>query len=170
VPHGRVLEHEVERQLSENKVFVQGCDHHGRPVIVLKGGNHVPRCALPSGGAAAAAPQPLGGPSGGRPRPHAPRPNPHAPRPHPSPHSPAAPSPRGNAEEVMRFYCYAADACLAIADPARNPQGHVVFILDVGDFGLRNFDLIGAKSVVTMIRVGGVGAGEGGRGGACPLP
>jgi hypothetical protein len=62
---------------------------------------------------------------------------------------------------MMRFYCYAADACLAIADPGLNPKGRVVFILDMGDFGVKNFDLLGAKSIVTMIRV------RGGLNGAC---
>ena len=57
--------------------------------------------------------------------------------------------------EVQRFYCYASDACIAVADPVRNPEGRVVFIIDVGDFGMKNFDLLGAKTLVTMIHVRG---------------
>ncbi|GBG00596.1 hypothetical protein Rsub_13386 [Raphidocelis subcapitata] len=60
--------------------------------------------------------------------------------------------PRPDPLEVMKFYCYASDVAIAMADPERNPEGRVVFILDVGEFGLKNFDLMGAKSLATMMR------------------
>jgi hypothetical protein len=82
-----------------------------------------------------------------------PPPPPPAP-PHPTPPRPAPPRPPSSDQlSVQRFYCYASDACLAIADPARNPQGRVVFILDVGDFGWRNFDVHGAKTLFCMMSV-----------------
>jgi hypothetical protein len=36
---------EVAAQLAQQKVLHQGNDRHGRPVVVLIGGNHIPRCA-----------------------------------------------------------------------------------------------------------------------------
>ncbi|GBG00119.1 hypothetical protein Rsub_12730 [Raphidocelis subcapitata] len=59
--------------------------------------------------------------------------------------------PTANQLEVQRFYCYASDVAIAMADPERNPEGRVVFILDVGEFGLRNFDLMGAKTLFGMM-------------------
>jgi hypothetical protein len=55
--------------------------------------------------------------------------------------------------EIQKFYCYAADAAIANADLERNPEGRVVFILDVGDFGWKNFDVLGAKALLNMIHV-----------------
>ena len=53
----------------------------------------------------------------------------------------------------MKFYCYASDVAIALGDPALNPEGRVVFILDVGEFGLRNFDLAGARTLFGMMSV-----------------
>jgi hypothetical protein len=78
--------------------------------------------------------------------PSAPAPRPSRVRPTPTRHS-------ADQLAVQKFYCYATDACLAIADPARNPEGRVVFIIDVGDFGWKNFDLQGSKTLFGMMSV-----------------
>ena len=52
---------------------------------------------------------------------------------------------------MQKFYCYCSDAAIALADPALNPDGRVVFIIDVGRFGLKNFDLAGAKTLFGMM-------------------
>lgn len=59
--------------------------------------------------------------------------------------------PNPDQSELQRFYCYCSDAGIALADPVTNPDGKVVFILDVGDFGWRNFDLAGAKMLFKMV-------------------
>jgi len=41
IPNG-VSDAEVAGQIDHKKVFIQGVDRHGRAVIVLVGGNHVP--------------------------------------------------------------------------------------------------------------------------------
>jgi hypothetical protein len=61
---------------------------------------------------------------------------------------------RSSQLELQKFFCYSADAAIALADPRLNPGGKVVFILDVGGFGFRNWDLAGAKLLFRMIHVG----------------
>lgn len=72
--------------------------------------------------------------------------------------TPLAPPPantRPDLTEVMKFFCYSADAAIQLADPVLNPAGKLVFILDVCDFGFRNWDIAGAKMLFKMIHVSG---------------
>ncbi len=41
-PAGRIQKCEVEGQLAQDKVMVQGLDRQGRGVVILVGGNHIP--------------------------------------------------------------------------------------------------------------------------------
>ncbi len=72
-----------------------------------------------------------------------------------------------NAAEVEKFYCYCSDACIEVGDPVLNPEGRVVFILDVGEFGVKNFDLMGAKTICSMMSVSGGWRWVGFGGGPC---
>jgi hypothetical protein len=42
VPAGRVADADVAGQLAQGKILIQGLDRHGRAVVVLVGGNHIP--------------------------------------------------------------------------------------------------------------------------------
>lgn len=73
-----------------------------------------------------------------------------------------APPRSSDMAEVQKLYCYSSDLCIAMADPVRNPGGKVVFILDVGTFGWKNFDLMGAKMIFNMIQVSAAARATGG--------
>lgn len=58
---------------------------------------------------------------------------------------------RNDALEVQKFYAYCSDAAIALADPSLNPEGRILLLIDVSGFGLRNFDLAGAKALFGMM-------------------
>jgi hypothetical protein len=65
------------------------------------------------------------------------RPNPLA-RTHNTRHTYAHSHPNHNSpdqSEVQRFFCYSTDNAIALADPELNPEGRIIFLFDVGDFG-----------------------------------
>lgn len=42
VPKGSISVSEIPNELAQNKIFMQGCDKSGRPIILLFGGRHFP--------------------------------------------------------------------------------------------------------------------------------
>lgn len=42
VPNGSISPSEISRQLSHDKLFLQGLDKKGRPIVVAYGGRHKP--------------------------------------------------------------------------------------------------------------------------------
>lgn len=42
MPKGSISESEVPNELAQNKLFMQGHDKKGRPVVVVFGGKHIP--------------------------------------------------------------------------------------------------------------------------------
>lgn len=43
IPNGRALESEVQPEIEQGKVFVQGPDRKGHAVVILDAGKHFPR-------------------------------------------------------------------------------------------------------------------------------
>ncbi|KAI8471339.1 MAG: CRAL-TRIO domain-containing protein [Monoraphidium minutum] len=60
--------------------------------------------------------------------------------------------PQPDQDEVQRFFCYCADAAIALADASgRGGGARIVLLMDVGAFGWKNFDVAGAKTLFRMI-------------------
>ena len=52
---------------------------------------------------------------------------------------------------MQRFFCFAADAAVALADRARNPEGRVVLVFLANGFGRKNFDVAGLAMLFGMV-------------------
>lgn len=59
--------------------------------------------------------------------------------------------PRPDGTEAQRFFCYSADAAIAMADPDLNPGGKVQFVFMAKGFGWQNFDVAGLSMLFKMI-------------------